>query len=163
MMTLLRRSAVLAVLLFWTGGFTFYSAVVVHVGQDVLGSHRRQGFVTRRVTNFLNLAGAVALPILAWDIISSRDPSARRRRLRWCVWTGMALTLVLLVWMHARMDALLDPGEFRLLDPESFTVWHRGYLHVSTVQWGCALAYGLLALMAWRAEDRISAGDKVTR
>ena len=27
----------------------------------------KQGFVTRRVTNYLNVAGAIALPLLAWD------------------------------------------------------------------------------------------------
>ena len=51
----LRRFLVLAALMFWQGGFTFYAAVVIKVGQDVLGSHRRQGFVTRRVAQYLNL------------------------------------------------------------------------------------------------------------
>ncbi len=153
-MALVRRVCVLAVMLFWTGGFTFYAAVVVHVGQDVLGSHRLQGFVTRRVTNFLNLAGAIALPVLAWDAAYSRDRSARRRRLRWSAWAGMGLTLGVLVWMHPRMDGFLEPAAFRILDRGSFAGWHRWYLHVSTIQWVCALAYGLLALTAWRAEDR---------
>jgi hypothetical protein len=77
MVIVLRRVLVLGALLFWQGGFTFYGAVVVHVGQDVLGSHRMQGFVTRRVTNYLNLAGAVALPLLAWDTAASAARAAR--------------------------------------------------------------------------------------
>jgi hypothetical protein len=158
-MTLVRRLLVLAALLFWQGGFTFYAAVVVPVGQDVLGSHRVQGFVTRQVTNYLNLAGAVALPILAWDVAATRDGCARRRRARWAAWVGMALTLGALAWLHPRMDALLDGRTFTILDPETFTVAHRWYLHTSTAQWACALAYGALAVSAWRAEDRAPAGE----
>ena len=66
-MTTIRRFLVLAALGYWQGGFTFYSAVVVRVGEEVLGSSREQGFVTRRVTNYLNAAGLVALPLCAWD------------------------------------------------------------------------------------------------
>src|SRR5260370_16274673 len=74
MPTLVRRVLVLAALMFWQGGFTFYAAVVVPVGQDVLGSHLAQGFITRQVTNYLNLAGGLALGILGWE---SKSPSPR--------------------------------------------------------------------------------------
>ena len=155
-MELLRRVLVLAALLFWQGGFTFYAAVVVPVGRDVLGSHRAQGFVTRRVTNYLNLAGAAALPLLAWDVAAAADRPGRRR-LRWACWAGMAAALAVLAWLHARLDALLDPDAFGILDPGGFYPAHRWYLHVSTAQWACALAYGVLSLGAWRQEDRAGA------
>ncbi len=70
-MALLRRFLVLLALFFWQGGFTFYAAVVVPIGQHVFG-HLRQGFVTRQVTVYLNLAGAVALLILVWDLFAAR-------------------------------------------------------------------------------------------
>jgi len=146
-----RRALVLAALMFWQGGFTFYAAVVVHVGHEVL-SRRAQGFVTRRVTNYLNTAGAVALPLLAWD--SAARPVSRRRILRWLCWGRLAVTLALLVLLHRHLDVLLDPPAFEVLDPDAFYPAHRWYLHVSTVQWACALAYGLLALLDWRDEDR---------
>ncbi len=38
MFRLLRRSLVVIALMFWQGGFTFYAAVVVPIGQDVLQS-----------------------------------------------------------------------------------------------------------------------------
>ncbi|MCA9269901.1 MAG: hypothetical protein KDA41_15580, partial [Planctomycetales bacterium] len=44
----------------WWGGLTFYAGVVVPVGAAVFGS-TEQGFVTQRVTNWLNLLLAVAL------------------------------------------------------------------------------------------------------
>lgn len=157
MRTVLRRVLVLGSLLFWQGGFTFYGAVVVHVGQDVLGSHRTQGFVTRRVTNYLNLSGAVALPLLAWDTAASAPRSGRLRalrRLRWACWAGMALTLAVLVWLHGRLDALLDAGDFTILDPKRFSAEHRWYLHASTVQWLCAIVCGVLSVWTWREQDR---------
>ena len=150
-MVTLRRALVLAALMFWQGGFTFYSAVVIQAGHEVL-SRRMQGFVTRRVTVSLNVAGLVALPLLAWD--AAARPVSRRRAVRWLCWGGLAVTLALLIWMHRRLDALLDPTAFAVLDPEAFYPAHRWYLHVSTVQWACALGYGLLALLDWRDEDR---------
>jgi hypothetical protein len=150
---IVRRGLVLAVLLFWIGGFTFYAAVVVPVGQEVLGSHRKQGFVTRQITHYLNLAGAVALVPLAWDTAVSRTGSPRRRRARWAAWLGMGLTLGLLVWLHVRLDDLLDLESFAIRDSHAFYLDHQRYLWVSTAQWVCALVYGVLALQEWRDED----------
>jgi len=154
-MTLLRRLLVLAALAFWQGGFTFYSAVVVHVGHGVLG-RRAQGFVTRRVTDYLNAAGAAALLPLAWDAAAG---PARRRRLRWLCWGGMAASLGVLAWLHVRLDALLDPSALDIRDGPAFYEAHRWYLFVSTAQWACALLYAVLAVRDWRDEDR-SAGPQ---
>src|SRR5437588_3457741 len=99
-MSLLRRLVVLAALMFWQGGFTFYAAVVVPIGQDVLGSHLEQGFITRRVTVYLNLAGAVALLPLVWDAVATRDPAAWRRWLRLLLWLALAVALVALYRLH---------------------------------------------------------------
>src|ERR1700746_354095 len=71
-MTVVRRWLLLWALMFWQGGFTFYGGVVVPVGSAVLGSEREQGFITRKVTNYLNLAGAVALAIWGWDLSVGR-------------------------------------------------------------------------------------------
>jgi Na+-driven multidrug efflux pump len=149
-----RRYLALAALLFWQGGFTFYAAVVVPVGQDVLGSHLEQGFITRRVTVYLNLAGAVALLPLVWDTVGTRDPAAWRRRLRLLLWLAMAAALVALYRLHPLLDQYLDPEYHDLSDRRAFRPYHRLYLWVSTVQWGCAALYLLLTVLAWRAEDR---------
>jgi hypothetical protein len=151
-MLIFRRFLVLLALLFWQGGFTFYASVVVPVAQEELG-HRRQGFVTRRVTNFLNLATAVGLVILAWDDWTCRDPKRLRRRLRVATWMVMAATLVGLVWLHGRLEDFLDPDTRLVFQPAAFHGLHRLYLWVSTVQWAGALVYLFLLLRAWRAED----------
>jgi len=157
MVTVGRRLLVLTALFFWTGGFTFYAAVVVPVGAEVLGSHREQGFVTQQVTNYLNLSGAAALPLLAWDAAASRDPSRRRRRARWLAWLGMALTLAALVYLHPRLDALLADADSPVFDETAFRPLHRAYLWTCTAQWGCAVLYAALAVCAWRDEDRAPA------
>lgn len=158
-----RRFLVLAALMFWQGGFVFYASVVVPVGQDELASHTRQGFITRRVTDWLNVSGAVALLPLAWDVAAVPDPSARRRRGRWLTWLGMAALLVALAVLHRHLEGLLDTQAKTLRDAETFRPGHRLYLWLSTVQFACALAYTLLTLWAWRAEDerRVAASREV--
>jgi hypothetical protein len=154
MLVIARRLLVFAAFSFWIGGFTFYAAVVVPAGSEVLGSHRTQGFVTQQVTTYLNISGALALLPLAWDAAASRDPYVARRWARWLAWLGMGLTLVALVWLHSHLDAFLDPHEFSVLDSSRFRPAHRVYLWTSTVQFGCGLTYLVLTVCAWRSEDR---------
>jgi hypothetical protein len=164
MLTMLRRFLVLVTLMFWQGGFTFYSAVVVHVGSDVLGSHLDQGLVTRSVTNYLNLAGVVALALWGWDIARATDPGVRRRRLRWALWIVLVLTLGLLAWLHVRLDDLFDLDSSRIVNRPRFRELHNWYLHTSTVQWVGSLILAAVTLLAWRSEDiqhRLPAGDGV--
>ena len=158
-MILLRRYLVLAALFFWQGGFTFYASVVVPVGQQVFG-HLRQGFVTRQVTEYMNLSGAIALAILSWDLLVGRDPAAWRRWGRWLSWAGMVLALIWLHWLHGRMDELLVTKGRLILDEEAFRPRHRLYLWISTVQWAFALLYLLLTLMLWRVQDQNAARDR---
>ena len=154
MITMARRFLLVAALMFWQGGFTFYGAVVVPVGSEVLGSHQEQGWITRSVTIFLNLAGIVAIGVWAWDIAMTREPNAWRRRLRWALWIVLLLTLGLLAWLHLRLDDLLDLESFRIVDRPQFRRLHVWYLNTSTVQWGSSLLLLAATLLAWRSEDR---------
>lgn len=150
---LLRRFLVIAALMFWQGGFTFYAAVVVPVGQSVLGSHLEQGFITRQVTNYLNLSGAVALLILGWDIWVCRDARIGRRRCRWVCWWAMAALLVGLAWQHGQLENLIDPDALRIAERRLFRSRHRVYLWLSTIQWGLSIAYLWMSLKAWKDAD----------
>jgi hypothetical protein len=145
---------VLIGLFFWQGGFTFYASVVVPIGTDVLHSSLRQGFITRQVTWYLNLAAAVALLLLAWDVWAERDPARWRRRVRWALWGLMALAQGLLFALHPRLDELLQVQGRIILDQETFHLLHRIYLWTHTVQWGCVLLFLPLLILAWRAADR---------
>ena len=110
----------LAVLRFWTGGFTFYCAVVVTVGQHDLSSQRNQRLVSRRVSNFLNHAGAGGPPVFARDAGITRDPSRRRRRrARWSALAGSVRLLAEDVRADATASAkvLASPKRSRREDP----------------------------------------------
>jgi len=149
--TVLRRLLLLLSLMVWQGGFVFYGAVVVPVGAEVVGSHRVQGFVTQRVTNYLNAAGAAALACWCWDVAAGNVVSGRRTR--WAVWGGLVFSLGVLVWLHPRLDGLLDADELRVLDRHHYRRLHQWYLTISTVQWVGAVNLIALTIRAWRAED----------
>jgi hypothetical protein len=157
-MRILRRYLTLAVLSFWQGGFTFYAAVVVPVGQE-LTSHLDQGFITRRVTFYLNLSGAAALLILAWDLFAP-DFSRWRRMGRVGLWVVLIAAQVYLFVLHDQLDDLLLPDK-KITDVKSFRPSHRLYLWVSTAQWFAALFYVGLSLAAWRAEDQRSGANSL--
>jgi hypothetical protein len=159
MFLLLRRYLALAALLFWQGGFTFYASVVVPVGQQVLGSHLEQGFITQQVTGWLNLSGAVALLLVGCELVLGQDSFAWRRRGRGALWLAMVLTLVALHNLHGRLDPYLDAAEHTLENRQAFRPLHRLYLWTSTVQWLAAAAYMGLSLSAWKAEDHAGATE----
>jgi hypothetical protein len=158
-MTLVRRFLVLCGLLFWQGGFTFYAAVVIPVGRQVLGSLREQAPITRQATWVLNLAGAAALLLLGWDLLTGRDPSARRRWARWLLWLGLLASLLALAWLHALLDRLFDPRLRTVSDPHDFSVEHQLYVAVSLLQCLLALASLGAGLAAWSGEDRQTEKD----
>jgi hypothetical protein len=158
MFVLLRRFCVLAAMMFWQGGFTFYAAVVVPVGADVLGTHLEQGFITQNVSNYLNLAGGVALLVLAWELATQVDPMRWRWWCRGIAWGMMVATLAVLLWLHIRLDSLVDPEQQIILDRDVFVPLHRLYLYVSTLQWLAGLAMLVLCLHLWGARE--ATGDR---
>src|SRR5262249_6508904 len=114
-MRLLRRFLVIAALMFWQGGFTFYAGVVVPIGTDVLGSPTEQGLIPRRVTWYINLSGAAALALFAIDMAFTRGG----RGVRWgrgLAWLVMAAALGFLFWLHPHLDRLFNAEEVRILD-----------------------------------------------
>jgi len=153
MMTIVRRFCLLVAILFWQGGFMFYGAVVVPVGSDVLGSHQAQGFVTRSVTNYLNIAGIVAICFWLWDMVSARGVGIIRRRISWGLWLLLLLTLGLQGWLHVLMDQCLDLETQQILDKARLRYLHVWYLNISTIQWAANLLLVAITLLTWRSED----------
>jgi hypothetical protein len=147
-MTTLRRFLVIVALMGWQGGFMFYGAVVVPVLRSTL-PHSESGNVTRQVTQWMNLIGSAAVLVMFVDVLASRGA----KRWRWVAWLGMALPLVALAWLHGEMsNQMMDPG-FSHADPHAFLSWHRAYLLTNTFQWVAGMAFVVLSLRAWRAED----------
>src|SRR4051812_48761340 len=88
----------------WVGGFTFYSVVVIPVLHDAMGS-LETGYITQRVTDAINAAGALALALwwLAAGVERSTG-SARDRRARLMLLAVSTGTLAFLVILHRVMD-----------------------------------------------------------
>jgi hypothetical protein len=156
MLVLIRRFLVIAALMFWSGGFVFYAAVVVPIGTDVLRTALDQGFITRQVAKRINWAGIGALAIFAWDAFTY--DVRWRRGLRLAMILIALVCLGMLFWLHPRMAALM-PSDFGgvLDDPFRFDRMHQAYLWIITVQWAASVAFMGLSLMAWREEDRANA------
>ncbi len=133
----------------------FYGAVVVPVGSDVLGSHREQGFITRSVTNYLNVAGAVALGVWCWDVAAERAAIRRKRWIGWSAWSLLVVMLGVLAWLHLGLDELLDVEGFRILDRPRYLHLHQWYLAVSTVQWAVAVFLAAWTIRAWQERDAV--------
>src|SRR5690242_12724696 len=143
----IRRFLFIAAVAFWLGGFTFYTSVVIPVGTRTLGSVR-QGFITQQVTGWLNVAGAVALPLMLWNLAAVWRARGRAVRIALLgTWVLMAAVEVELFAMHPMMDRLLDLRAKHVLDYARFDRLHYIYLMSSTIQWaagllhvGCAVA-----------------------
>jgi hypothetical protein len=152
-MIVLRRVLVIFAVAFWIGGFTFYAAVVIPIGTEVLGGPAQQGDITRYVSNWINVAGAVALVLWAWDLAA--DPALPRLRqcARWFLWVFMAVALALLVWWHPQLDTLRDSPEYTRDIQRLFRRLHRLYLWTSTFQWAAALLLLFSTLRTWRHND----------
>lgn len=149
-MQLLRRFLVVQALMLWQGGFLFYAAVVVPTGTDVLGSFE-QGRVTRHVTDWMNVIGAITLAILAWDQLCSPPP----RRTRWAIWTILAVGLAMLALLHPRIESYVDfSATGGISDYPAFYFWHRVYLYVASAQWFVGLTYVAILLRSWSANSR---------
>ncbi len=114
-------------LAFWLGALTFYAAIVVPIGTDVVGS-MYQGLITRQVTNRLNLGGAILLALLLVNV------ARQRGRMLAATWLLMVVSQLSLVLLHPHLDSMLDAVAHRV-DDLSFYNWHRAYLLITAVQW----------------------------
>lgn len=151
--TRLRRFLLFVALTFSFGGFSVYAAVVVPVGSSVLDS-TSQGFVTQKVTHFLNAFSVVTLLLLLWEVLEERrgrGPKANRTLAT--LFIVLSCCCIALLQLHPRLDAMLAPESFSVERPTLFYRLHQVYLWVSTVQWLASLALIWVLVSTWHAAD----------
>lgn len=150
MFQLIFRTLLLSAFAVWFGGFTFYAAVVVPLGTEVLGSSRTQGFITQQVTQALNVFGGITLALmtLEWVLSAPKRTAALRRGLGASVLVIGVLWASLLV-IHPLLDALLDPESQEVREAGRFYGLHRIYLWSSAIQWLASWAWLLLIVHDW--------------
>jgi len=145
-----RRFLVIAAIAFWLGGFTFYSGVAIPMGVEVLGTHRAVGFITQRVTNWLNVAGVVALSIFLWNLLLGwRGRGKILRSTLLVTWLVMAAIEIELIALHPAMDHLLRTGPRQILDEDRFDLLHHVYLISTSVQWVFGVLHVWCVAVVW--------------
>jgi hypothetical protein len=131
--TRILRWLFLVALSIYTGGFTFYSAVVIPILHDRLENSLETGLITQRVTDVLNLIGTVTLS-LGWCVhgLSTVYECRSHRGSRWKIWplVTSSICLVVLLMLHRILDRKVETNTFA-----GFYPYHRAYLWTSTVQW----------------------------
>ena len=129
--------AILSLLLLalWFGGFTFYAAIVVPVGTELIGTSE-QGIITQTVTHWLNGIGGLSLIGLFYLAFIAYP----HKGLKTC-WVLLSLSWIGLLLVHPLLDAMIEPGSYALEDPSSFYTWHRFYLWIHTVQWIASIGF----------------------
>ncbi|HSZ58857.1 MAG TPA: hypothetical protein VK797_24670 [Tepidisphaeraceae bacterium] len=147
-----RRFLVISAIAFWLGGFTFYSGVAIPMGVEVLGTHRAVGFVTQRVTNWLNVAGVIALAIFAWNMALGWRGTGKILRntllLTWLLMVGIEIELI---FLHPVMDRLLTIHPVReILDEDRFDLLHHVYLISTTAQWVFGMIHVWCICVLWK-------------
>jgi hypothetical protein len=153
------RTLVVAAGAYWLGGTLFYITVVIHTAHDVLGSQRVVGFVTREVTQWLNVIGVASLALLGVNLATFARPGRSRSRSRAAAWVLLATWLAMaslhagLFTLHPRIDRLLDPAAQRVLDRHAFRRLHHAYMLVTTLQLAAGVAHLWAAQVAWARAD----------
>jgi hypothetical protein len=149
-----RRFIVIAAIAFWLGGFTFYAGVAVPMGVEVLGTHKAVGFITQRVTHWLNIAGVFALSILLANLLIGWRPAGKRlRRMLLFTFAVMAAIEIELFILHPVLDRLLITQPVReILDVDRFDTWHRVYLISSSFQWFFGVLHVWAISLLWGKE-----------
>jgi hypothetical protein len=150
-----RRYCYILLLGAWMGGFTFYALIVIPTAQRVLESERDAGFITRQVTNWLNLIGAGVLLILVWLLAAGRRCLPPRLRFGLAAtWAIMVLAQLGLFLTHPLIDRFLEVPGHKLHHYEQFDKMHTVYLVFATTQWVAAMLQIWIVLLTWRLQDQ---------
>lgn len=124
---------------------------MIPVAHDVLGNHTDVGFITRRVTNWLNVVSVPALAILGWNALAARRVGRPlQRRALAGTWALMVALQVVLFALHPAMDRLLDARAHAVLQPARSYGLHRAYLIASATQHVAGVLHVWWVLVGWR-------------
>jgi hypothetical protein len=148
------RFVTISALGLWLGGFTVYTGIVIPIGHRQLGSGRF-GFVTGQVTNLLSVLAAAALLVLLVNLLT--EWGAMGGRVRWVLvgtWVLILASLVVLLFLHSRLDELLDYKSREISNQDRFQSLHERYELVATLQWASGIVYLWCLLAAWRRADQ---------
>ncbi len=141
--------------LYW-GGLTFYTGFVVRVAHDVLNDPMDGGLITQRVTLLIQGLGVVCVLLMAVNgLMVMRNAPKLGISLMVCA-IILGGSLVGLFIVHGHLDAVIDVEASEIIDRDAFTIGHRRYNQLTTIQWLATLTYLLVTVFAWRRIDATS-------
>lgn len=167
-------SILTAVFACWFGGFTFYAAVVVPIGTDILESARAQGEITQRVVNFLHMLGLVAVALMYAEHRWYRAPCPTQdagpgtaRQLNLGIICTLFISCLALITIKHFLDGLIEPTQssIRVTDRDRFYLIHQVYLLTSTAQWLLHWFWLILLARFWttRTSNQSSKEDNLVK
>ena len=138
--------------LYW-GGLTFYTGFVVRIAHDVLNDPMDGGLITQRVTVLLQFLGVTTLLLMLFNsaLVVRSMPKFGYPLFACAVLLGCSLIGLFLV--HGHLDAVIDVDASEIIDRDAFTIGHRRYNQLTTIQWLATLAYLFTTVFAWRRMD----------
>ena len=142
----------------WWGGLTFYGAVAVPAGTDVVG-RTTEGFITRKVTVWLNRIAGAEFALLLANVYGERRAG---RPFRALTYSGVLLVVlqVGLFALYPRLDRLLDPAGLDVVDLAKFKLLHRAYLWITAAQWGLGLVHMWFLVWNWQRPERRESANR---
>lgn len=146
--------------LFW-GGLTFYAGIVVRISHDVLSDPMVGGLITQRVTQWLQIAGGVTAVFMLWNAVLVGRVSRKYGFMLTACSLILVCSLVGLVLVHSQLDAVIDVDAVEITNRDAFTIGHRRYNQLTTIEWISSLTYLIITVAAWRQFDKqLSAQEK---
>jgi len=139
--------------LFW-GGLTFYTGIVIRISHDVLIDPMESGLITQRVTHWLQIAGAVSAFFMLWNAVLVRKISRKYGFTLITCSLILVCSLVGLVLVHNQLDAVIDVDAMEITNRDAFTISHRRYNQLTTIEWISSLIYLIFTVAAWRQVDK---------
>ncbi len=137
---------------FW-GGLTFYTGSVVRISHDVLTDPMVGGLITQRVTAWLQIAGGVTAICMLWNSVLVRRVSRKYGFMLTACSMILVCALAGLVIVHGHLDAVIDVDAVEITNRDAFTIGHRRYNQLTTIEWISSLTYLLITVAAWRQVD----------
>ncbi len=137
---------------FW-GGLTFYTGIVVRISHDVLTDSMVGGLITQRVTNMLQIAGGVTTVLMYWNAALVWRVSRKYGVALAVCSLILTCSLIGLAIVHTHLDAVIDIDTAEISDRDAFTIGHRQYNQLTTIEWISSLSYLMITIAAWRKVD----------
>ena len=151
MITLFRTSLLLTFALFW-GGLTFYTGIAVRIAHDVLADPMEGGLITQRVTNVLQWLGTITAALMLVNAFLVGRTAPKKGIALLVLASTLSLSLVGLFIVHSQLDAVISIDAAEITDRDAFTIGHRRYNQLTTVEWLASLFYLPVTLFAWQQQ-----------